>query len=597
LDPKIGPFVFGAKEFGLDKNEGADIRPISVTEALFRLVGKSICIAYSDEWKEFFQPFQFAIATPRGIETFIHLFRNDMEIDQNVVTSIDAENAFSSIFRSAVLEQLRKHYPILVPFFLSVYGEHSNLRVHHYSGKIEWIKCDEGLLQGDPLSVFYFALATQSIHRRISEKFEVRIAAYVDDTNFISSKKKIKQVVDSYKLEYNKIGLKIKEKKSFHYDPHDQLQKSEFPITRKGFRCLGAPLGSQDYEKDFCTQTIKSKAASLTAKLIGIAKTSPQIALLIFRFSILNLGTFLARTVPLQNSMKALKDLDSLKKGFVESITGPLSEVALKQVSLRIKSGGLGLTDQSQNAPAAFLASVLSFMRTKDSYGVKQFPIPNSAVETSINLAVDWLKELKPGTKGVIPLDFEELKKKDYEKLQNKLAFMKDQSEKDSLLKKCSKQEIQRINSCSGLMAHKWLIAIPTDQNLSLKKGLFENRLKARLGISNVTNPKQKCLCKTSLANLQDWERDYHLETCKNGGGGIRRHDQIKMILYKLSKVKPFLTVLEPHGTIPGVYNERKKPDFITYNQEKRDRYYDFFCTHPFSTKSETAGSALKNRR
>jgi hypothetical protein len=254
LDPKIGPFVFGAKEFGLDKNEGADIRPISVTEALFRLVGKSICIAYSDEWKEFFQPFQFAIATPRGIETFIHLFRNDMEIDQNVVTSIDAENAFSSIFRSAVLEQLRKHYPILVPFFLSVYGEHSNLRVHHYSGKIEWIKCDEGLLQGDPLSVFYFALATQSIHRRISEKFEVRIAAYVDDTNFISSKKKIKQVVDSYKLEYNKIGLKIKEKKSFHYDPHDQLQKSEFPITRKGFRCLGAPLGSQDYEKDFRTE-------------------------------------------------------------------------------------------------------------------------------------------------------------------------------------------------------------------------------------------------------------------------------------------------------------------------------------------------------
>ena len=81
---------------------------------------------------------------------------------------IDIKNAFNSIRRSFVLQDVS--CPELIPFFSTVYGQAVNLRWNN--GSIIGT-APTGVIQGDPLSTLYFAIATQPLLLDIQAKLSM----------------------------------------------------------------------------------------------------------------------------------------------------------------------------------------------------------------------------------------------------------------------------------------------------------------------------------------------------------------------------------------------------------------------------------------
>ena len=99
----------------LDKDPG--LRPIGVGEVLRRVIGKVFMRTVRNEVQEVSGSLQVCVGQPGGCEAAVHAMKECFdEEDSDAILLIDARNAFNSLNRATMLENIRRICLILYVF-------------------------------------------------------------------------------------------------------------------------------------------------------------------------------------------------------------------------------------------------------------------------------------------------------------------------------------------------------------------------------------------------------------------------------------------------------------------------------------------------
>ena len=142
----------------LDKCPG--IRPIGIGETLRRVIGKAVCMVTRTDIEDVCGIDQLCAGLKMGIEGAVHamsdLFDANIDsVDGWGVLLVDESNAFNSLNRTAMLLHARVLWPRCSRFLFNSYCGWSVLVLR---GSVDFLYSREGVTQGDPLSMFMYAL-------------------------------------------------------------------------------------------------------------------------------------------------------------------------------------------------------------------------------------------------------------------------------------------------------------------------------------------------------------------------------------------------------------------------------------------------------
>ena len=166
----------------LDKSPG--VRPIGIGESLRRLIGKVVCFLTRDDAEAACGVSQLCAGLKCGAEGAIHMASDLFEAggDSHGMLVMDAENAFNSINRTALLWNIRILWPRASRFIFNTYRGWSPLIIKGYDMVLH--SC-EGVVQGDPLSMFLYALATLPLIDQLQTDPSITQLWYADDSSAI----------------------------------------------------------------------------------------------------------------------------------------------------------------------------------------------------------------------------------------------------------------------------------------------------------------------------------------------------------------------------------------------------------------------------
>ena len=146
--PQAGrPYMCGARlQAGIKKD--SSLRPIAVGNLMRRLVAKCFSSALAPRAAALLSPHQLGVAIQGGAETIAHSVKQAVQEDPGRwVLQADLVNAFNSVDRGAVIEEVARHFPEALAWVVTCYGASSFLRF----GDTD-IESKTGLHQGCPIA-------------------------------------------------------------------------------------------------------------------------------------------------------------------------------------------------------------------------------------------------------------------------------------------------------------------------------------------------------------------------------------------------------------------------------------------------------------
>ena len=167
----------------LDKCPG--VRPIGIGESLRRIVGKAVCSATRSDLAVLCGTDQLCCGVKSGIEGAIHAITDLFEEHRDWpsgwgVLLVDASNAFNSLNRAALFWNVRILWPRCSRFFFNTYRGWAPLIVRDTD---EFLFSREGVTQGDPLSMFLYAVGTLPLIQSLKNPSSWTQVWYADDAS------------------------------------------------------------------------------------------------------------------------------------------------------------------------------------------------------------------------------------------------------------------------------------------------------------------------------------------------------------------------------------------------------------------------------
>ena len=198
----IRKVFFGASLCALTK-EGGGVRPIAVGMTLRRMTTKTLIKPGSDVIGEYLGPHQLGYGTKGGCEAAVHAARHliDNTREPLVFVKIDIKNAFNTIHRSHVLNQVSTNMANVYKFFHSAYAEPSTLFFDTYT-----IPSSTGVQQGDPGAPALFSIGIQQALQNLRSRFNTW---YLDDASLIDDPATVLDDLRFLIPELQNIGLEI----------------------------------------------------------------------------------------------------------------------------------------------------------------------------------------------------------------------------------------------------------------------------------------------------------------------------------------------------------------------------------------------------
>ena len=175
--------LLASRLIALDKCPG--VRPIGVGETFRRVVGKVICLITRSDASLACGSQQLCAGLPGGIEGAIHAMTELFDVNQNLTTGwgvlmIDASNAFNSLNRIAMLLNVRNLWPRCARFVFNTYRGWSVLVLR---GQQKFLFSKEGVTQGDPLSMFVYAVGILPLIQSVQSPQRWTQVWYADDAS------------------------------------------------------------------------------------------------------------------------------------------------------------------------------------------------------------------------------------------------------------------------------------------------------------------------------------------------------------------------------------------------------------------------------
>lgn len=472
------PSLFlSARVVPLKKNLRGDVRPIAVTELLYRLASKVILKRTPTS----LLPCQFGVGSPGGVEPLAHLM--SIKGHNHSLVSVDLKNAFNSMRRDWLLQEVRKRAPRLLRTYIWAYKQHTPL----YLGKGLKLSSRSGVRQGDPLGPLLFSIGFAPILEEIKRVFDAQglqysspVWSYLDDTYLIvretHAKRALHLVADVFTKNVTTSGLQLRPEKTWMCNP------STFRKT--GVDVLGTHIGG-GVEKFLDLALGKWKVLVDKLHLLTL-----QDANLLLRGCLLPRLGHLYRTLDVTPTAwkQADKVLDMIVRGWLTRFE--LEGWDPRLASLPLRMGGLGLTRPSIIAATAFDASrdeSLEMVTRVDETQVlaqpsgQQGPQRARVKEIWIALQDDVIKDMRPDERRV-------------------------------------------FQDNSSVVGTKWLHAFPADPTLTFSDSDFAAAVAHRLLL-------QGKHCRSCRRVVEDFGHPFHCPSTR--GLRLPRHELVKQALGK----------------------------------------------------------------
>ena len=162
-----------------------------IGEVLRRLLGKAMILTTGVDVEELCGADQLCSGLKGGIEGAIHSVNrmfDDSSLSGCGVLMVDAKNAFNSVNRVAGLWNARYLWPRCSRFLFNTYRGYSSLWVN---GHPDPLFSREGVTQGDPLSMSFYAVALMPLIRKLKSS-EWSQTWFADDSSCFGSLSSVK---------------------------------------------------------------------------------------------------------------------------------------------------------------------------------------------------------------------------------------------------------------------------------------------------------------------------------------------------------------------------------------------------------------------
>ena len=536
---EIRPIFFAARLIALNKKDGG-IRPIAVSNSFRRMASKLVAKIGAQTLASFFNDTQFGIGVRSGCEVAVHLTRQFTELNPSApLVKIDFANAFNSIRRDCMMDEVNRLFPSASAYIHSSYAEASYLQCGDGH-----IMSAEGVQQGDPIDPLLFCLTIQPIIKKLKCPLN---AWYMDDGTIAGPIDVVSHDYHMLTEEATKVGLKINQQKCEVLNGSDNaLFSSAKVLTPSNFSLLGAPVTQLSTEfllvkKKEEIQNTLSKLSILSQhhayKILQLSFGSPKLVSLL-------------RCSPC-HANHILKEIDTVIQDGVERIFNvSLTSCSRQQAALPIKMGGLGIREIKSIALSAFVAS---FNAAKN---VCQF-LTDSTTFT-------FYKEIWCQAVGV---DASPVTQRE---LDHRLCI----KSFNQLLQSADEINASRLNSVAHPNSGDWLKAIPSRKfGVFLEDEEFRSAVCLRLGLKFFEPHKCKC-------GINIDEFGGHCFACSRNHGKILRHTMVNDVISSSLRSAGIPNRKEPENLscCPGL-----RPDGITLIPFSSGRCltWDVSCPHP----------------
>jgi hypothetical protein len=232
--------------------------------------------------------------------------------DTDAVLLINAANAFNSINREAMLENVSRICPIAYIYAYNCYSEHARLFVLVGAE----LKSKEGTTQGDPTSMALYAIGSLPFLWLLDQKESGTCqVAYADDLSgggkIESLRKWFNGIIEKGPI----FGNHAEPTKSYLIVKEDKFDEAEaafegtgVKITVHGEKQLGAAIGTPEFTEDFVSKLVEKWVLQIKV-LSDLAKFEPHAAYTAFTSCIRHRYTFYMRTIPnIESLLQPLED-------------------------------------------------------------------------------------------------------------------------------------------------------------------------------------------------------------------------------------------------------------------------------------------------
>lgn len=580
VNERVIGILYGANLIALNKKDGG-IRPIAVGCTLRRIASKACCKFIISDLIDKFEPHQLGFGIKGGCEAAVHAVRTFVGKNINeVLLKVDVKNAFNSVNRSAILNEIQKCTPKMYRYLLQCYGTPSKLLFRD-----NLLSSEVGCQQGDPLGPAIFSLAIHSIISSLKSKLNIW---YLDDGTLGGEPDDVLADLTSIITKFESIGLELNFSKCELYIPPHFTPDTRNSIVNQfnsacpnikvlddsSLRILGAPILLDSFSLYINDQN--SKFSEFSDRLL---KINAHVAFHIIRFCMfVPKLTYVLRCTPLWQFPNMLETLDNTKNNLMSQILNcNLDERSSCQASLPIRLGGIGIRNISSVALPAFLSSAHStcglFKKiVADSLGDAQV-LHMEEARNAWSLAC-------PGE--TLPLNLNSQKLWD-----GPLCRIVQQNLLNS---STNPAERARLIATSQPESGFWLHALPSANiGTLMDTQSFSLAISLRLGCPTIE--PHRCSCGVIVDQL-----GHHGLCCRRSAGRQSRHAALNDVIRRAFVTVNVPALLEPNGI---ARDDGRRPDGMTLIPWGRGRplVWDATCVDTLAPShlpgtSRTAGAA-----
>jgi Reverse transcriptase (RNA-dependent DNA polymerase) len=527
IEGPLREYILSSTLIPLDKGNGK-VRPIAIGEQLKRAADVWMNSQVLGAATELCKPHQFGIGIRGGIEKALHAVQAMLSAPGhgNVAFLVDIVNAFNAKSRARILREIYSN-PTLKACWRLVhwtYGSETPLRLTN--GQV--IMSRNGVKQGETLGSLMFAVSMRRVYAEAASVHPdtVRLFCVMDDATFVGPAEhvidcvaKLCELLEAEHLHINFTKSCLLAHPTNQLSPRvsNWLATNSVPLVRDAAKLLGAPVGWDTSKMGSMLRELLDESTPIFNQLLDPGLSSQE-ALLILRISTLPTFGYLTRVITprlLSDTAKAF-DARMLATATNRLDLPHLTVDQTKQLRLKLRLGGFGLTATAEISPIAYTSAFMSAhevlseplvlgtngLQRSNPYCIEALQAieytrelvgnqkaskwvpPKQHVQGASPTVLSWVRQHASGSTH-LPL-----------KLQSAFARSSDRNHFNVLLRSCVDVSSQaRFRSISAPSASRWLTAIPTTRETTMTNKDMSIASRIRLGVQLFDGRAHNCAC------------------------------------------------------------------------------------------------------